>query len=270
MKSHGVRVVLIALLFTQTHTRADDKSPSSGETVTNSIGMKLKRISAGSFPMGSPLVASPKAPAYPEHRVRISRDFYMGVTEVTQGQWEAVMDTRPWQGEDHMKSGPNYPAMYVSWQDAVAFCLRLSAVERETYRLPTEAEWEYACRTGTKTTRYSFADDASALKDHAWFKLNAYDVGQKYAHQVGLKRPNAWGLYDMHGNVDEWCLDWYGEYGDAAVVDPVGPEEGSMRVYRGGSWSRAARYCESASRLRSSPSSDFYFLGFRIVRVARD
>ncbi|MEO1969940.1 MAG: formylglycine-generating enzyme family protein [Pirellulaceae bacterium] len=270
MKSNDITIALIALLFTLPSTHADDKPPVTAKTVTNSIGMKLNRIRAGRFPMGSSLIASPKTPEYPEHLVRISRDYYIGVTEVTQGQWEAVMGTRPWTGEDHIKTGPNYPATYVSWENATAFCQRLSKREKEDYRLPTEAEWEYACRTGTKTTKYNFGDDVSALKEYAWFKVNAYDVGQMYAHQVGLKRPNAWGLYDMHGNVDEWCLDWFGEYENGAIVDPTGPAKGSLRVYRGGSWSRAARYSESASRLRSKPASNFYFLGFRVVRLTRD
>ena len=192
---------------------------------TNSIGMKLVLIPAGEFQMGGG-----KSPdeivgvfelhdssseehfrnEHPRHRVRITKPFYLQTTELTQGQWESVMGTRPWSGQKYVKEGPNYAATYVSWVDAQEFCRRLSEKEGMTCRLPTEAEWEYACRAGS-TTMYHFGDDPSRLEDYAWFKGNAYDAGEKYVHEVGLKNPNAFGLYDMHGNLWEWCQDWYGK-----------------------------------------------------------
>jgi formylglycine-generating enzyme len=188
----------------------------------------------------------------------------MQTTEVTQGQWKSVMATEPWKEE---KTGPNYPAMGVSWNDAVAYCKKLSEKEGKTYRLPTEAEWEYACRAGTETT-WSFGNDDKELGDYAWHKENALDISEKYAHQVGLKKPNAFGLYDMHGNVWEWCDDYYGEdyYKQSPAQDPTGPTSGSSRVLRGGMWNSGSRISRSAFRLRLT--ADFYYfgIGFRVVR----
>jgi len=189
---------------------------------------------------------------------------------VTQGQWEAVMGTRPWKGQGYVKQGSNYPATHVSWDDAVAFCRRLSEKESVTYRLPTEAEWEYACRAET-TTKFSFGDDEKKLGDHAWFGGLIGDgnaKNERYAHQVGTKRPNAWGLYDMHGNVWEWCQDRSGRYVQRNLVkDPSGPSEGSLRVSRGGSWGLHDEYCQSGSRNAYSPRYRDDGSGFRVVQV---
>ena len=138
-----------------------------------------------------------------QHRVRLTQPFYMQTTEVTQGQWKSVMGTEPWKVQDYVKEGDDYAATYVSHEDAVAFCRKLSAREGGTYRLPTEAEWEYACRGGTQTM-YSFGASAGQLGEYAWFEDNADKVGEAYAHRVGQKRSNGFGLYDMHGNVREW------------------------------------------------------------------
>ena len=147
------------------------------------------------------------------------------------------MGTEPWKGERDVKEGPSYPAVHVSWDDAVAYCIKLSAWEAKRYRLPTEAEWEYACREGTKTI-WNFGDDEKVLGDYAWYDENGDDIREKYAHQVELKKPNALGLYDMHGNVREWCHDYYGEdyYKQSLEHDPTGPASGYQRVWRGGSW----------------------------------
>ena len=163
----------------------------------------------------------------------------------------------PWKGglveELLVKEGDDYPAANVNWHDAVEFCRKLSEKAGLEYRLPTEAEWEYACRAGT-TTAYSLGDDASELGEYAWYSENPRDVGQEYAHIVGQKKPNPWGLYDMHGNVWEWCSDWHGDYPSGSVTDPAGPSSGSSRVGRGGSWLYEAGYCRSAHRLPSLPT----------------
>jgi formylglycine-generating enzyme required for sulfatase activity len=179
---------------------------------------------------------------------------------VTNAQWQSVMGSVPsnWKDSDH-------PVEQVSWEDAVAFCTKLSAMPDERavgreYRLPTEAEWEYACRAGSTTT-YSFGDDESLLGDFAWFSSNS----NAQTHPVGGKRPNAWGLHGMHGNVFEWCSDWSGDYPSGAATDPRGPSEGSIRVFRGGSWRHSAGGCRSADRFRGDPSGRSSLLGFRLA-----
>ncbi len=237
---------------------------------TNSIEMKLVLIPPGEFMMGA--ADSDKEAYYgyekPQHRVTISRPFYMGETEVTQGQWKAVMGTEPWKGEEYVKEGTNYPATYVSWEDAVEYCRRLSERDGREYRLPTEAEWEYACRGGS-TGRYSFGDDVSELGRYAWFDENAWNKDEKYAHLVRQKLANPFGLFDMHGNVYEWCSDWYGEkyYGESPSADPTGPNDGESRVRRGGGWSNIAWFSRSAFRSRDTPTFRNNLLGFRLVSV---
>jgi formylglycine-generating enzyme required for sulfatase activity len=189
------------------------------------------------------------------------------------------MGTEPWKGEYlQVKEGPDYPAEYVSWNDAVAYCKKLSEKEGKTYRLPTEAEWEYACRAGT-TTPWSFGNDEKELGDYAWYRENAWDIGetrfnrkrQTYAHQVGQKKPNAFGLYDMHGNVSEWCHDYFEEdyYKQSPAQDPRGPAPGDTRVVRGGSWDPDSRDARSAFRSWVGVAADrgfLYAVGFRVVR----
>jgi sulfatase modifying factor 1 len=240
------------------------------ESITNTIGMKLNKIPAGSFMMGSPEDETDREDNEHQHKVTISKAFYMQTTEVPQGKWKAVMGTEPWKGQTFVKEGPDYAATYVSWDDAVAYCKKLSAKEGKTYRLPTEAEWEYACRAGTQTT-WSFGNDEKELGDYAWYRKNAYDIGERYAHQVRLKKPNAFGLYDMHGNVYEWCHDYFGEdyYKQSPAQDPTGPVTGFYppRVLRGGSWRNGARLTRSAYRNRMVVRGSRVFLGgFRLVR----
>jgi len=242
-----------------------------GDRIENSIGMVLVPIPAGEFMMRDmsqhrpPAILSKPSPHQPFHRVTLTKSFYLGRTEVTQGQWKAVMGTTPWKGYSFVKEGGDYPAVYASWEDAVEFCRKLSAKEGVEYRLPTEAEWEYACRAGT-TTVYSFGDDESQLGEYAWIEENTQYAGEGYDHIVGQKKPNPWGLYDMHGNVFEWCQDWYGEYPSDDVTDPVGPDSGSYRVSRGGGWFSSAVYCRSAVRLWITPSGRDFSLGFRVLR----
>ena len=239
--------------------------PKPGGVVTNSIGMKLVYIPAGSFMMGSSGSAAQLARVLVQHEVRISEGFWMGETEVTQGQYKSVMNAQPWSGQDYVQEYANNPAVYVSWDDAVEFCRKLSEQTGETYRLPTEAEWEYACRAGTKTW-FSFGDSESSLGDYAWFVDNTHKVGQSYAHSVGKKKSNPWGLYDMHGNVCEWCLDWYAPdyYSKSPESNPQGPDEGSFRVLRGGGWGYLPRYCGSAYRIKAAYRDDYF--GFRVAR----
>ena len=218
-------------------------------TLLGGASLEMVWIPSGTFMMGSPSSeAGRDDDEGPVHEVKISKGFYLGKYEVTQGQWEAVMETTPWRGEDYVRTGSAYPAVYVSWNDAQEFIGRLNAaVGSEVYRLPTEAEWEYACRAGT-ITRWSFGNVESQLTHYAWYDANAWDVGEKYGHRVGTKRPNPWGLYDMHGNVWEWVQDWYGDYSSSSVADPTGPSAGSDRVVRGGDFYNDAQYVRSANR----------------------
>jgi sulfatase modifying factor 1 len=235
--------------------------------ITNTIGMKLKLIPTGTFLMGSSGNEVGRQDGDHQHKVTISKSYYMQTTEVTQEQWKSVMGTEPWKGQGSVKEGPNYAASHLSWDDAVAYCKKLSEKEGKTYRLPTEAEWEYACRAGTET-RWSFGDDEKDLGDYAWYDKNAYNKRKYYVHQVGLKKPNAFGLYDMHGNVFEWCHDSFKEdyYKQSPAQDPPGPASGSFRVLRGGSWLDYARVTRSANRGADGAGYRDRYLGFRLVR----
>ena len=212
--------------------------------------MKFKLVPAGMFMMGEGDEA---------HEVTLTKSFKIGVHEVTQAQYEQVMGVNP-----SKFKGADNPVENVSWEDAVEFCRRLSELPAEkeagnVYRLPSEAQWEYACRAGT-TTEYSFGDDDSDLGDYAWFRENS----SNRTHPVGDKLPNAWGLYDMHGNVLEWCQDWYGDYPSGSVTDPSGATSGSYRVIRGGCWLYPAEGCRSAYRFWDFPSSRSSSSGFRV------
>ena len=247
-----------------------------GDPIENSIDMVLVPIPAGEFYMGSPELEKFRENDETRHRVKLMKSFHLGRTEVTQAQWEAVMGTTPWKdlpkdvpylSKQSEKEGDNYPAVWVTWDDAVEFCEKLSEREGEEYRLPTEAEWEYACRAGT-TTAYSFGDDEAQLGEYAWYDKNFTDVGadEEYAHIVGQKKRNPWGLHDMHGNVWEWVQDRHGEYPSGDVTDPVGPASGAGRVYRGGGWFNFFWSCRSAIRPGYPPSLRKIFLGFRVLR----
>jgi formylglycine-generating enzyme required for sulfatase activity len=246
---------------------AEKKTMSSDKEITNSIGMKLVSISAGTFMMGSPESEEERSEDEVQHEVTLTKDFYLGVTQVTQAQYQKVMGENPsyFQGDKVKGDSSNHPVEMVSWEDVVEFCKKLSALPEEkaagrVYRLPTEAEWEYACRAGS-TTAFSFEESPEQLGDYAWYDDNSGDR----THPVALKKPNALGLFDMHGNVWEWCSDCYGEYPEGAVSDPTGSEEGSIRVLRGGSWHYEAAGCRSASRAGGSPSFRDNFIGFRVA-----
>lgn len=211
---------------------------------------------------------SPLKAEHPRHQVQITQPFYLGATEVTQEQYAMVMENEPWSDIMYARAYKGYPATYVRRDQATAFCKRLSEREGRTYRLPTEAEWEYACRAGAHTA-YCFGNKLSQLSEYAWFNHNADEVGERYAHKVGWKNANAFGLYDMHGNVWEWCADWYSEtyYRDSPVKQPLGPANGVYRINRGGSWGDHASRCRSAVRSGNSPEFSDYFTGFRVALV---
>jgi len=231
--------------------------------------MEFVWIEPGTFIMGSPETEEGRyVPKGPRHEVTISNGFWLGKYELTQGQWQAVMGSTPWSGEKYVQSNPNHPAVYISWDDVQGLIGTLNQAAGDSlYRLPTEAEWEYACRAGTKNLDgWSFGDEGSKLGDYAWYADNASDAGEKYAHAVGMKQPNPWGLHDMHGNVGEWCQDWSGEYPDAAQIDPTGPSEGSLRVYRGLGFYSEAWVTRSALGGSSTPNAGLYANGARLVK----
>ncbi len=245
-------VALVVLVFY--------KPPLEEATFQNAIGMEFVRIPAGTFRMGS-TDGEADNDEQPVHTVRISRPFYLGKYEVTQGQWKAVMHKNP--SPSHFEGSDELPVESVSWEDVQAFITQLNDnKEGYTYRLPTEAEWEYAARAETKTA-YSFGDESSRLDEYAWYSGNA----EGKTHPVGKRKPNPWDLHDMHGNVWEWVRDRYGEYTAGSTADPTGPSSGTHRVYRGGSWDSYARGCRSAHRYYWHPGSRYHSLGFRVLRI---
>ena len=239
--------------------------PGTAEVVvTNSLGMKLKLIQPGSFMMGSVKGEDNEKPV---HKVTITKPFYIGMHEVTQSQWEVVMGTDIHEQQEKADpnytvrgEGPDHPMYHVSWLEAQAFCKKLSEKEGIEYRLPTEAEWEYACRAGS-LTEYFWGD---GIDDRFfWYEENSGKVTQP----VGTRMPNLWGLYDMSGNVWEWCEDRYSTpYPQEHQFDPLGPPVGDLRVFRGGYCSLEAKFCRSARRDGFHQAGRSRSVGFRIVR----
>jgi formylglycine-generating enzyme required for sulfatase activity len=233
------------------------------ETLTLDLGrgvkMELVRIPAGEFLMGSPEDEGTRdVDEGPHHRVRISKPFYMGKYEVTQAQWKAVMGENP----SGIQGSGDLPVEQVSWYDSVDFCWNASRKTGKYIRLPSEAEWEYACRAGS-TTAYSFGGSPDPLSQYAWY----IDNSDPKTHPMGQKKPNRWGLYDMHGNVWEWCADWYGEsyYATSPASDPRGAASDEFRVVRGGSWLSRGRDCRSANRYWYMPDDRKHYIGFRVA-----
>jgi formylglycine-generating enzyme required for sulfatase activity len=245
--------------------RESGMAPATDKEISFDLGggvrLELVQIPAGEFRMGSP--DSDKyanSDEKPQHRVRITKPFYLGKYPVTQEQWEAVMGSNPSQFK-----GPKNPVERVSWDDCQHFLEKLNAklADHRKFRLPTEAQWEYACRAGS-TACYCFGDKASRLSEYAWYNQNS---GNK-SHPVGEKKPNAWGLYDMYGNVWQWCADRYdgGYYSLSPTDDPLGPCEGNARrVFRGGSWEHGTGHCRSAYRGSHAPGRQIDHLGFRVL-----
>jgi formylglycine-generating enzyme required for sulfatase activity len=229
--------------------------------IGNGVKMDFVLIQPGTFVMGREKGESWEKH---EHQVAITKPFYMGVYEVTQAQWKAVMANNPC-----TRQGDDLPVVEVSWEDCQTFLEQLNEKfgEAATFRLPTEAEWEYACRAGSKTL-YSFGDDEAALVDYAWYEANSMAQLQP----VGQKKPNAWGLYDMHGNVTEFCADWLsGPYPASAAIDPVSTPTGNQRrVVRGGSWLDKPARCRSAARGCLVPSVRWGNSGLRLACTPAD
>lgn len=255
------------------------RAPAQG-VISNTIGMKLVHISAGEFVMGSPKDERRRELDEVQHTVRLTRDFYLGRTEVTHGQFETFVretqykteaeragDFRTWKNPGVIQTA-EHPVVCVTIADVRAFCEWLSRVERKRYRLPTEAEWEYACRAGT-TTPFHFGE--SVTTEQANFNgTTTYAREPKGASRggtvsAGVFPPNPWGLHDMIGNVWEWCSDRYSRYPQGAVTDPKGGASGDVYLTRGGSWANAPEYCRSAYRFGARQDQRFSALGFRVV-----
>ena len=245
----------------------DKNVPSKGQNAknitekVNGVSFKMIKVEGGTFRMGSN-----DSEAYsdekPVHSVTLS-DYYIGETEVTQELWEAVMGSNP-----SRFKGSKKPVEMVSWNDCQKFIKKLNELTGKNFRLPTEAEWEYAARGGNKSKGYKYSG-SNNIDDVAWYDENACDVGDSSpdygTHPVGAKTPNELGLYDMTGNVWEWCSDWYGGYSSSSQTNPTGPTSGSYRVERGGSWILDARNCRVAIRGRNTPDDRYYSLGLRLV-----
>ena len=206
----------------------------------------------------------------PEHPVTITRGFYLGKFEITQGQWEAITGEAPWleRMKGYTRLHPSHPAVHVSWDDVQHFIDKFNELEgAKLYRLPTEAEWEYAGRAGT-TTMWSFGNEAGLLPDYAWFRDNTLVQGETYAHPVGVKLPNPWGFYDMHGNVWEWVQDWLGPFPkeETPQIDPQGPTAGAQRVVKSGIFMAPAMGQRSAFRWSGFQDFPDGGVGARILR----
>jgi len=253
--------------------RRVDSSMLSSKEITidlpDGATMEMVWIEPGTFRMGSSSSEEGHRPdESPIHTVTITRGFYLGKYEVTQEQWESVVGTSPWYNRStSVQSKLNHPASYISWDDTQEFIhlLNISAGD-SLYRLPTEAEWEYACRAGTNTP-WSFGEDVSQLGDYAWYTVNTNDVGDRGPHAVGMKNPNPWGLFDMHGNVEEWCHDWEDDYLKGDQIDPVGLEAARNRTKRGGAYDDDDDALRSAWRYGHVPYDGHYDHGFRLLRM---
>jgi formylglycine-generating enzyme required for sulfatase activity len=253
----------------------DLAQPARGRSHVNSIGMRLLGVDAGTFEMGSPSNESGRDSDEQRHSVRLTQAFWMAETEVTQGQWLAVMQAEPRGGFHSANKGAEVAANTLSWTEAMDFCRRLTEQEQRAgrlpqgfaYTLPTEAQWEYACRAGTRTP-FSFGGDERQLGQYAVYSGSRDGL---YAHRVKSRKPNPWGFYDMHGNVWEWCLDSWGGGDDTyrdGITDPLA-QGGPQRVGRGGSWNNSPAGCRSADRNASDPSGACANLGFRPVLAPR-
>ena len=224
--------------------------------IANGVSFTMKPVAGGTFTMGATSEQQdPDDDEKPTHTVTLS-DYYIGETEVTQELWAAVMGSNPSEFTGNMQR----PVEQVSWEDCQTFIRKLNELTGANFRLPTEAEWEFAARGGRNSRGYQYSG-SSNLGDVAWYRDNSSDT----THPVKTKSPNELGIYDMSGNVWEWCQDWYGNYSSSSQTNPTGPSTGSSRVRRGGGWSNYARYCRSANRGNDAPSGRSLGLGLRLV-----
>jgi formylglycine-generating enzyme required for sulfatase activity len=268
--------LLITNLPSSSYSYADTQNPVTSNrfyrAVRQLVATNMIYISPGTFIMGSPTAEVGRSGDETEHTVVLTRGFYMGKYLVRQADYLALMGTNPsnFTPSYGYDQNLNRPVEMVSWNDASNYCARFTQQEAAAgmlapgwqYRLPTEAEWEYACRAGT-TTRFSYGDDPgyADLDSYAWYK----DDSEIETHSVGKKMPNPLGLCDMHGDVAEWCQDWYASYPSGTVADPQGPATGQHRVCRGGSWNHTGGWCRSAQRFHNSPTTTSDLIGFRMV-----
>ncbi|MDI9400357.1 MAG: formylglycine-generating enzyme family protein [Limisphaerales bacterium] len=282
---HFKKSFLASLLFLfflslcSSQTLGQDIPPESENWIVSlpaGVTLELLYIAPGTFMMGSPEDERGREDSEKQYEVTLTKGYYLGKYTVTQEQWEALSGSNPskWKAA-------TLPVERVSWADAMEFCQKLTEVERSAgristnweYSLPTEAQWEYACRGGTMTALNNGKNldcsdkdcrgESANLAEVAWYDKN----GERKTHPVGLKKPNNFGLYDMHGNVWEWCFDWYAEYPDGPAIDPQGPDKGTAHVRRGGSWGYYAKGCRSAARASYSPNYRLESLGFRLALV---
>ncbi len=246
----SLALVVAAVSVAGSHGHAEP----SADVVTNSLGMRMVRVAPGTFPMGSPPGEPLRQEEETAHRVTLTRAFRIAATEVTQRQWLAVMPQ-----SRSLRPGDDRPVTSVSWREAQEFCAELSRKEGRTYRLPTEAEWEYACRAGGASPPVAGTDLAAM----AWYSENSEGT----THPVGLKAPNAWGLHDMLGNVGEWTADVYAPYPRGEEPkDPAGPATGAMRAVRGGSWRSFPPALRCAARVGTPESYQLAHVGLRVVQ----
>ena len=275
--------VAAALWFAAARSPAPAGDAGSRKEVVNSLDMKFALIPKGQFIMGSPRTEKQRGDDEDEHEVALTQPYYMGIHEVTQAQYERIMGVNPscftptgaGKAKVRGKETTQSPVEMVTWHQAVEFCKKLGAAAAEkkaghTYRLPTEAEWEYACRAGTKTPlHYGEVVDSYSANFNG---LSPYGHGRggpflRTTARVGDYPANAFGLFDMHGNVMEWCSDWYAAdyYQKSPKQDPMGPASGTEKVTRGGAWSNSGKACRSAVRTKMAPDDSHYGLGFRVV-----
>jgi sulfatase modifying factor 1 len=252
---------LVVALASSVPSTAQKKDPP--KHFTNSIGMKFVWIKPGSFVMGSPKDEKERNANEIQHKVTLTKGFYMGVYGVTQEQWKEIMGNNP----GRFKGEKNLPVEQVSWEDCQEFIKKLRDKDKKAYRLPSEAEWEFCCRANTKTPFYfgqTISTDQANYYGEAVYGNGKKGVYRKKTTPVGSFPANAFGLYDMHRNVWQWCQDWIGDYPQKDVVDPQGPEKGEYRVLRGGSWNGVPGSCRSACRSGSGPGGRGYDCGFRL------
>ena len=222
----------------------------------NGINIEMVKVEAGSFNMGAtPEMQDPDTDEKPVHRVTLTNNYYIGKYEVTQALWKIVMGSNP-----SNSKGDNLPVEQVSWNDCQDFISKLNAMTGKRFRLPSEAEWEYAARGGNKSRGYQYSG-SNTIGDVAWYDGN----NSSMTHAVGTKQPNELGLYDMTGNVWEWCQDWYDSYSSSPQTNPIGAVSGSYRVFRGGGINSSARFCHSSIRFDNSPAFRSFILGLRLV-----